>query len=97
MAVSHKGACPYCLSIIRPSIIEKNRWVRDKCQCPKCDEIIYACRNPLCNDYAEGGDFYDDELCPKCFNRVSQSIKNFHDKMLEQQKHKNKDSYSKES
>ena len=61
-----KGKCPFCEEDIRPLIIEENYLRRDKCQCPECEEIIYACRAPGCRNYAKGGVIWDDELCPSC-------------------------------
>lgn len=61
-----RGECPFCLEIMQPNILEVNVLRRDKCECPLCYEIVYICRMPSCNNYAKGGDYYDDELCLDC-------------------------------
>ncbi|OCG24189.1 hypothetical protein A9G45_02640 [Gilliamella sp. HK2] len=60
------GNCPYCGNRVSAIVIEENILRRDKCECPSCHEVIYVCRWPGCHNYTVGGDFYDDELCPKC-------------------------------
>lgn len=61
-----EGLCPFCHQDVRPRVIEENYLRRDKCQCPECGGIVYVCRTPGCTNYAKGGDFWDDELCPSC-------------------------------
>lgn len=61
-----KGKCPFCLKLMVPKVLEENTLRRDKCQCSFCSKIVYICRMPSCNNYAKGGDYYDDELCPDC-------------------------------
>jgi hypothetical protein len=66
MYVKPKGECPACHAIIQAKVIEENYIRRDICECPECKEHILVCRMPGCYDYALGGKWYDDELCPKC-------------------------------
>lgn len=66
MSSKHVGLCPFCNKEVRPRVVEENYLRRDKCKCPECSNIIYVCRTPGCTNYAKGGDFWDDELCPSC-------------------------------
>ncbi|WGE31637.1 hypothetical protein NYR60_07165 [Actinobacillus genomosp. 2] len=68
MSIKAKGICPYCSDSIIAKVIEENYIRRDKCICPSCNKVIYICRSPGCNNYAKGGDVWDDELCPSCTN-----------------------------
>jgi ribosomal protein S27AE len=67
------GKCPYCEKSVSAIVIEENTLRRDKCQCPSCYKIIYVCRWPGCYNYTVAGDFYDDELCPRCSEDISRS------------------------
>jgi ribosomal protein S27AE len=71
MVSKHVGACPFCKEQIKAVVIEENTVRRDKCSCPSCDETIFVCRTPGCDDYAKGGDVYDEELCPDCTKTVT--------------------------
>ena len=73
MKTKHSGTCPFCKNTVRATVIEENVIRRDKCSCPECQETIYICRSPGCENYAKGGDVYDDELCPACTNGVTGS------------------------
>ena len=73
MERKHPGICPHCREKVTPDIIEENSIRRDKCKCPKCDGIVYVCRTPGCDDYAKGGDAYDEELCPECTKALANS------------------------
>lgn len=66
MSAKHSGTCPFCKAVVTAVVIEENTIRRDKCQCPSCHNTIYVCRTPGCDNYAKGGDIYDDELCPEC-------------------------------
>lgn len=66
MAIKHSGTCPFCKETITATISESNSVRRDKCICPSCKGTIYVCRSPGCDNYAKGGNIYDDELCPEC-------------------------------
>lgn len=69
-----KGSCPFCKEEIRPIILEENTLRRDKCECPTCNEIIYVCRIFGCENFAKGGDIYDDEFCPECAKNIQKTI-----------------------
>ncbi|MBA5202210.1 hypothetical protein [Pectobacterium aroidearum] len=71
MAKKHPGICPHCREKVTPDIIEENSIRRDKCKCPKCEGVVYVCRTPGCDDYAKGGNTYDEELCPQCTKVVA--------------------------
>jgi len=73
MATKHEGICGHCRAVVNPAIIEENTIRRDKCQCPNCDGILYACRTPGCDDYAKGGKTYDEELCPGCTKSLAEN------------------------
>lgn len=60
-----EGLCPFCSEKMIPKVVESNFFTRDKCKCVSCDETIYVCRTPFCDDYTKGGEYYDDELCPQ--------------------------------
>lgn len=60
------GKCPWCGEQVKARVIEENYIRRDLCVCPQCGEKILICRTPGCNNYAKGGDLWDDELCPDC-------------------------------
>ena len=66
MTKRHSGICPFCKETIIADTLEENYVRRDKCQYPSCKGVIYVCRSPGCDNYAKGGDLYDDELCPEC-------------------------------
>lgn len=66
MSLKHLGECPFCKESITPQVVEENTFRRDKCVCPSCNGTVYVCRTPGCDNYAKGGDLYDDELCPRC-------------------------------
>lgn len=69
------GYCPFCGTFAAPKILEENTVRRDKCQCLTCKNVIYICRTPGCNNYAKGGDVYDQELCPDCTRGLSNNVK----------------------
>lgn len=71
MVDKHKGMCPFCKEVVVPSVLEENTVRRDKCLCPSCQNVIYVCRAPGCDNFARGGDIYDDELCPECLKGAS--------------------------
>ncbi len=75
MSSKSKGVCPFCNETVEPVVIEENTIRRDKCQCPECSSVIYVCRSPGCNNYAKGGDIWDDELCPACTSDISGTVK----------------------
>jgi hypothetical protein len=60
------GLCPNCKKMVRASVVEENTVRRDMCSCPACKADLLVCRTPGCDDYARGGEYYDDELCPAC-------------------------------
>lgn len=66
MSLKRLGECPFCRQSVRAQIVEENILRRDKCACPSCGGAVYVCRAPGCNNYAKGGDIYDDALCPGC-------------------------------
>lgn len=66
MSSKHLGECPFCKESVRAEVVEENMLRRDKCMCPACQGTVYVCRAPGCDNYAKGGDLYDDELCPEC-------------------------------
>lgn len=72
MNFKHKGTCPFCSEIVQPNVVEENSVRRDKCQCPSCQELVYVCRSPGCQNYAKGGKMYDDELCPNCTSAIAE-------------------------
>lgn len=72
MSVKHKGTCPFCSEVVQPKITEENKVRRDKCQCPNCHQAVYVCRSPGCQNYAKGGNLYDDELCPSCTSSIAE-------------------------
>jgi len=75
MSDKSKGICPFCGEQVTPIVVEENILRRDQCQCPECSGIVYVCRTPGCNNYAKGGDIWDDEFCPSCTNDVSGTVK----------------------
>lgn len=75
MANKHPGICPHCRETVSPLIIEENYVRRDKCECPKCKGVVYACRALGCDHYAKGGAAYDEELCPACTKGISDTAK----------------------
>jgi len=72
MATKAPGICGHCRETVSPNVIEENTFRRDKCQCPKCSEILYSCRTPGCDDYAKGGKSYDEELCVGCTKSLAE-------------------------
>ena len=68
------GICPHCNHEVRAKIFVKNNLRRDMCKCPNCEETIYVCRNYGCRNYAVGGDYYDDELCPTCAKALMEFV-----------------------
>lgn len=72
MSDKHKGTCPFCSEMVKPTLVEENNLRRDKCECPECKNAIYVCRSPGCQNYAKGGSIYDDELCPSCTSGISE-------------------------
>lgn len=70
MSVKQLGTCPFCKEMQLPIVVEENFVRRDKCQCSSCEETIYVCRSPGCDNFAKGGSVYDDELCPECTRGV---------------------------
>lgn len=73
MPTKHAGICGHCRETVIPLIIEENTFQRDKCECPECHGILYACRTPGCDDYAKGGKAYDEELCPGCTKAIAEN------------------------
>lgn len=73
MSAKHSGICPFCKEVVTAEVIEENTIRRDKCQCPSCHNTIFVCRTPGCDNYAKGGDIYDDELCPDCTSGVTKA------------------------
>lgn len=73
MGTKDSGKCSFCGENICAKVIERNFLRRDKCRCPKCEEIIYVCRSPFCSNYTKGGILYDDELCTSCFSSLKGS------------------------
>ena len=61
MAIKHVGICPFCISTVKPVVVEGNLVRRDVCECPECHEKILICRSPGCTGYAKSGAIYDDE------------------------------------
>ncbi|MEQ4712047.1 hypothetical protein ABN057_07070 [Providencia alcalifaciens] len=82
MECKNEGKCPFCNESITPLIIEKNVFRRDKCQCPNCNGIIYICRGLFCQDYAKGGEIYDDELCQPCTSKLVEQLKKLPGQMV---------------
>lgn len=75
MSTKSKGICPFCAEMVTPSVTEENLIRRDKCACTACGEGVYVCRSPGCNNYAKGGEYYDDELCPQCTSGIADAGK----------------------
>jgi len=74
MAIKTPGVCGHCREIVSPIVVEENTFRRDKCQCPKCQETLYACRTLGCDDYAKGGKSYDEELCVACTKSLAEGV-----------------------
>lgn len=74
MAIKAKGMCPYCQEPVNAVVLEANTLRRDKCKCPKCEETVYVCRAPRCDNYVKNGALYDDELCPECTKGLSSTV-----------------------
>jgi hypothetical protein len=70
MSKKQPGICPFCKETQLPVVVVENIFRRDKCECSSCKETIYVCRSPGCENFAKGGDVYDDELCPECTRGV---------------------------
>jgi hypothetical protein len=68
----HQGKCPFCSETVEPEVIEENTIRRDMCRCPSCKRQVLICRAPGCQDYAKGGEYYDDEFCPACTQKMSE-------------------------
>ena len=64
------GLCPFCKKMVRAVVSEENTLRRDLCTCPACEGDVLVCRTPGCDDYARGGEYYDDELCPACTKKA---------------------------
>ena len=75
MATKNEGICGHCREKVSPIVIEENVLRRDKCQCPKCKQDLYACRSPGCDDYAKGSKSYDEELCPECTKSMAEGAR----------------------
>jgi len=75
MKTKQKGNCPFCEKQVSAVVLEENKIRRDRCQCPSCEEVIFLCRVPGCNDYAKGTSVYDHELCPSCTEKVEAAAK----------------------
>ncbi|WP_343666178.1 hypothetical protein [Enterobacter sp.] len=75
MKLKSLGVCPFCKNKVRPSVSETNYLRRDRCECPECKETVYVCRGFGCEDYAKGGELYDDEFCPQCAQSISSGTK----------------------
>jgi hypothetical protein len=71
------GMCPNCRETVKAQVVESNRFRRDLCECPNCQARILICRGAECNDYALGGDRYDDEYCEACFKKFLDSCKEY--------------------
>lgn len=71
MTIKHVGICPFCISTVKPVVVEENLVRRDVCECPECHEKILVCRSPGCTSYAKSGAIYDDELCPECTESIA--------------------------
>lgn len=69
------GMCPNCKETVKAQVIESNRLRRDVCKCPSCQVPILVCRGAECEDYALGGERYDDEYCETCFRKFLNSCK----------------------
>ena len=69
-----EGKCPFCGEIVRAQVVEENYVRRDRCQCPRCAEMLYVCRMPGCSNYAKGGALWDDELCLSCTAGITDTI-----------------------
>lgn len=74
MANKHSGECPYCSQVVTPVLLQENTVRRDVCECPECKKQLLICRTPGCQNYAKGGDIYDDELCPSCTASLTSGI-----------------------
>lgn len=55
-------------------LLQENTVRRDVCECPECKKQLLICRTPGCQNYAKGGDIYDDELCPSCTASLTSGI-----------------------
>lgn len=75
MSQKTRGLCPFCEEQVQAIVLEENYLRRDRCMCPECGEDIYVCRSPGCYNYAKGGEYYDDELCPACTKGVADFVK----------------------
>jgi Sel1 repeat len=72
-----KGRCPFCADAVSPEVVDK--WwkygpFRDKCVCPKCDNVIYTCRTPGCHHYAKGTTGYNHQFCGECIENYGEKI-----------------------
>lgn len=69
------GVCPHCKQEITPTsqdIAEENKVRRNIIFCPNCKTKILKCMGVGCNNYALGGVYWDDSLCPDCFEKVKE-------------------------
>lgn len=64
--MSRYGKCPFCKREVHATLIESNLLRRDVYKCPVCLKRILVCMAPGCNNFAKGGDYWDDNLCPDC-------------------------------
>ena len=64
--MSDIGLCPFCNEVVTGILVEENTIRRNIYKCPKCGKRILKCMTPFCSNFAEGGDFWDDNLCPEC-------------------------------
>ena len=69
------GKCPSCRKMVTPrGVHEANDIRRDVFLCPECGAKILKCMGPGCQDYALGGEYYDDNLCPNCFGNIPKTV-----------------------
>jgi len=56
-----KGFCSYCFEETYHIEQQWNLLRRNMYSCESCKKVTYMCR--VCQNFAKGGDYWDDELC----------------------------------
>ena len=65
MKKGHKpiGKCAYCSEKVSAKIIERSKYGRDLCDCPKCHHKLSVCSLPACDDYARAEGLFANPFC----------------------------------